>query len=40
MVVWKMIHHNHKLIGILKALGYKNWQLTISLVLAFNFVEK
>ncbi|WDA54175.1 MAG: ABC transporter permease [Spiroplasma endosymbiont of Drosophila atripex] len=34
MVVWKMIHHNHKLIGILKALGYKNWQLTISLVLA------
>lgn len=34
MVVWKMIHHNHKLIGILKALVYKNWQLTISLVLA------
>lgn len=33
MVVWKMIHHNHKLIGILKAMGYKNWQLTITLVL-------
>lgn len=34
MVVWKMIHHNHKLIGILKALGYQNWQLTVALVLA------
>lgn len=28
-----MIHHNHKLIGVLKALGYHNWQLTVALVL-------
>lgn len=34
MVVWKMIHRNHKLIGILKAIGYKNWQLALVLVLA------
>ena len=34
IITFKMIDRNKKLIGILKATGYKSWQLSISLVIS------
>lgn len=34
IITFKMIDHNKKLIGVLKATGYKSWQLSISLVVS------
>ncbi len=34
IITFKMIDHNKKIIGVLKATGYKSWQLSISLVVS------